>query len=219
MMHRPITFPRADAGFTLIELLVSLSLLVIMVALINSSLQFGRRAWEVSDQIERTYSIAAFRNLLGQRLVETLPLVNWDERGVSTSTFQGGSDYLRFVSALSTREGLPAGLFTVTLKHAAQGSVAAWPLSLELKPLGDGDVPTGLRSHTPVFIENVARLVIRYYGTPERGGDPRWFDDWQGQSTLPSLVSVDLQFPSGDSRRWPPFTAELKLVSKVRPQR
>src|SRR5262249_1977707 len=134
MMHRPITFPRADAGFTLIELLVSLSLLVIMVALINGSLRFGRRAWAVSDQIERTYSIAAFRNLLGQRLVETLPLVNWDERGVSTSTFQGGSDYLRFVSPLSTREGLPAGLFTVTLKHAAQGGVAPGPLSLELKP-------------------------------------------------------------------------------------
>jgi general secretion pathway protein J len=219
MMRRPITSPRADAGFTLIELLVSLSLLVIMVALINGSLRFGRRAWEVSDQVERTYSIAAFRNLLGQRLVETLPLVNWDERGVSTSTFQGGSDYLRFASPLSSREGLPAGLFSVTLTHAAQGGVAAGPLSLELKPLGDGDVPTGLPNHTPVFIDNVARLVIRYYGTPERGGDPRWFDDWQGRSTLPSLVTVDVQFSAGDPRIWPPFTVEFKLVSKVQQQR
>jgi general secretion pathway protein J len=219
MTRRPITSPRADAGFTLIELLVTLSLLVIMVALINGSLRFGRRAWEVSDQIERTYSIAAFRNLLAQRLVETLPLVNWDERGVSTSTFQGGSDYVRFASPLSTREGLPAGLFAVTLKHVAEGGVAAGPLSLELYPLGDGDVPTGLRSHTPVFIDNVARLVIRYYGTPERGGDPTWFDDWQGRSTLPSLVTVGVQFPAGDSRIWPPFTAELKLVPKVQSQR
>jgi len=219
MTHRPIISSRADAGFTLIELLVSLSLLVIMVALINGSLRFGRRAWEVSDQIERTYSIAAFRNLLGQRLVETLPLVNWDERGVATSTFEGGSDSLRFASPLSTREGLPAGLFSVTLKLAARGGVAARPLSLELKPLSDGDVPTDLRSHTPVFIDNVARLVIRYYGTPERGGDPRWFDDWQGQSTLPSLVAVDVQFPARDSRIWPPFTTELKLAPKVQPQR
>src|SRR5215475_9727953 len=103
MMRSSITSSRADAGFTLIELLVSLSLLVIMVALINGSLRFGRRAWEVSDQVERTYNIAAFRNLLGQRLVETLPLVNWDERGVSTSTFEGGNDSLRFASPLSTR--------------------------------------------------------------------------------------------------------------------
>lgn len=219
MTRSHITSSRAEGGFTLIELLVSLSLLVIMLALINGSMRFGRRAWEVSDQLERTYNVAAFRNLLGQRLVETLPLVNWDERGVPTSTFQGASDYLSFASPLPSRDGLPAGIFSVTLKLPRQAGVAARPLSLELKPLGGADVPPGPGGHAPVLIDNVARLAIRYYGSPERGSEPNWFDDWEGRSTLPSLVIVDVQFPIGDPRTWPPFAAELKLGPRMLSQR
>lgn len=219
MTRTHFTSSRAEDGFTLIELLVSLSLLVIMLALINGSLHFGRRAWEVSDQVERTYSVTAFRNLLGQRLVETLPLVNWDDRGVPTSDFQGASDYLSFASPMSSRSGLPAGLFLVTLKLAPQAGVAFRPLSLELKPLDRDNVPPGGVGHAPVLIDNVARLAIRYYGSPEHGGEPRWFDDWQGRTTLPSLVTVDVQFPSGDLRTWSPLTAELKLGSRAQSQR
>jgi general secretion pathway protein J len=219
MTRSHIRSSRAEGGFTLIELLVSLSLLVIMLALINGSLRFGRRAWEVSDQVERTHSVAAFRNLLGQRLVETLPIVNWDDRGVPTSAFQGASDYLSFASPMASRDGLPAGLFLVTLKLGPKAGVTSRPLSLELK-LPDGDkVPAGLGGHAPVLLDHVAGLTIRYYGSPERGGEPRWFDDWGGRSTLPSLVTVDVQFPIGDPRTWPPLTSELKLGSRVQSQR
>ncbi len=219
MMRSHIAALRTESGFTLVELLVSLSLLVIMLALINGALRFGRRAWEVSDQVERSKSVAAFRNLLGQRLVETLPLVSSDDRGVLTSAFQGGSDQLSFTSPLPSRDGMPAGVFSVTLKLAPDAGFAARPLSLELKPLIGANAPAGHGGHAPVLIDNVVRLAISYYGSPERGGEPRWFDDWQGRSTLPSLVTVDVRFPSGDPRAWPPFIAELKLASRARPQR
>jgi general secretion pathway protein J len=218
MTQSHFTSSQAEDGFTLIELLVSLSLLVIMLALINGSLRFGRRAWEVSDQVERTDSLATFRNLLGQRLVETLPLVNWDDRGVPTSVFQGASDRLSFASPMSSRNGLPAGLFLVTLKLAPQAGVSG-PLSLELTPLNGDNVAIDRVGHAPVLIDNVARLVIRYYGSPERGGEPRWFDNWEGQTTLPGLVTVDVQFPSGDPRTWPPLTRELKLGSRAQSRR
>ncbi len=203
MTQSRFTSSQAEDGFTLIELLVSLSLLVIMLALINGSLRFGRRAWEVSDQVERTDSLATFRNLLGQRLVETLPLVNWDDRGVPTSVFQGASDRLSFASPMSSRNGLPAGLFLVTLKLAPQAGVSG-PLSLELTPL-NGD--------------NVAIDRVGHAGSAERGGEPRWFDNWQGQTTLPGLVTVDVQFPSGDPRTWAPLTRELKLGSRAQSRR
>jgi len=219
MTQSHFTSSQAEGGFTLIELLVSLSLLVIMLALINASLRFGRRAWEVSDQVERTYSLAAFRNLLGQRLVETLPLVNWDHRGVPTSVFQRASDKLSFASPMSSRNGLPAGLFLVTLKLAPQAGVVSRPLSLELQPLASDNVAIDSVGHAPVLIDNVARLAIRYYGTPEHGGAPRWLDDWEGQTTLPSLVTVDVQFPSGDPRIWLSLTRELKLTSRAQLRR
>jgi len=219
MMQSHIRSSPADDGFTLIELLVSLSLLVIMLALINGSLRFGHRAWEVGDQVERTYSLAAFRNLLGQRLAETLPLVNWDDRGVATSVFQGASDKLSFASPMPSRDGLPAGLFLVTLKLASQAGAVSRPLSLELQPLEGENVAIDRVGHAPVLIDNAARLSIRYYGVPERGGEPRWFDNWAGQTALPRLVSVDVQFPSGDPRTWPPLTRELKLGARAQSRR
>jgi general secretion pathway protein J len=209
----------AEDGFTLIELLVSLSLLVIMLALINGSLRFGHRAWEVSDQVERTYSLAAFRNLLGQRLVETLPLVNWDDKGVPTSVFQGASGKLSFASPMSSRDGLPAGLFLVTLKLAPQAGAVPRPLSLEVQPLDGENVAIDRAGHAPVLIDNVARLAIGYFGSRERGGEPRWFDNWEGQTALPRLIAVDVQFPSGDPRTWPPLTRELKLGSRAQSRR
>ena len=217
MTQSPFRPAGADAGFTLIELLVSLALLVIMLALINGSLRFGQRAWEVGDQVERTYNLAAFRNLLGQRLAETLPLVNWDEKGVPTSVFQGASDKLSFAGPMSSRDGRPAGLFLLTLKLVPQAGAASRPLSLAVQPL-DGKNGT-IDGVGPVLLDNVARLAIRYYGTPERSGEPSWFDNWEGQTTLPRLVTVDVQFPGGDPRTWPSLTRELKLGSRAQSRR
>ena len=219
MTDSQIASSRAEGGFTLIELLVSLSLLVIMLTLINGSLRFGRRAWEVSEQVERTYSVAAFRNLLGQRLIETLPLVNWDDRGVPKPAFHGASDSLSFASPTSSRSGLPAGLFLVTLQLAPQAGVASQSMRLEFKPLDSDNAPPGRVGHAPVLIDNVARLAIRYYGSPEPGAEARWFDDWEGRTTLPTLITVDVQFPSGDPRTWPPLTTELKLGSRTQSRR
>jgi hypothetical protein len=163
--------------------------------------------------------VRRLRNLLGQRLVETPPLLNWYDRGVPTSVFQGASDNLSFASPMSSRNGLPAGLFLLTLKLAPQAGVVSRPLTLEVQPLDGNNVATDRVGHAPVLIDNVARLAIRYYGSPERGGEPRWFDDWQGRTTLPSLVAVDVQFPSGDPRTWPPLTRGLKLGSRAQSRR
>jgi len=148
-MTRSQIASRTESGFTLVELLVSLSLLVIMLTLINGSLQFGRRAWEVSDQVERIDSVGAFRNLLGQMLVETLPLVSSDDRGVLTSAFQGGSDQISFASPMASRDGRPAGVFSVSLKLAPDAGSAARPLSLELKPSVAANVSAGRDAHAP----------------------------------------------------------------------
>jgi general secretion pathway protein J len=212
-------FHRSEAGFTLVELIVSLALLVIMLALINGALRFGRRAWEVSEDVERSQNLAGFRNLLAQRLTETLPLVSWDDRGVLQPRFHGTADQLNFMAPMSSRNGMPAGLFSVTLKLLPAPGVAARSLALEFRPVAGANVQPAELGHAPVLIDNVTQLAIRYYGVPERAREPRWFDEWQGQATLPRLVAVDVQFAAGDPRAWAPFTAELKLGERPQVER
>jgi prepilin-type N-terminal cleavage/methylation domain-containing protein len=210
MMRGRAAMSRAEGGFTLVELLVSLALLVVMLALVSNSLRFGRRAWEASDQIEQTQSVAAFRSLLRQRLVEALPLVSSDEQGVQTATFQGTSERLAFASPLPSRAGQLAGLSLTTLS-APRSSAAGRQLMLEFKRLIGANSPATSDGPAPAVIDNIGALTIRYYGRAERGGEPEWFEDWQGRSTLPSLVGIDVQFGRGDARVWSPLIVELKL--------
>jgi prepilin-type N-terminal cleavage/methylation domain-containing protein len=217
MMKRAPAVRRED-GFTLVELLVSLALLVIMLALISGAMRFGGRAWEVSDQVDRGQTVATFRALLGQRLIESLPLMSSDERGVLQLAFHGASDELNFLSPLPSRDGLAAGLFSVTLRLAPARD-GGRSLSLDFQPVGSANAPSIGDAHRPVRVAGVAQLAIRYYGSPKNIGEPRWLDEWLGQDALPRLVAVDVRFPAGDLRQWPLLTAELKLGLQLRPQR
>jgi general secretion pathway protein J len=214
-MMRRIARAPTDGGFTLLELLVSLSLLIIMLALINGALRFGRQAWAVSDEVERAQNIDALRNLLDQRLAEALPLASWDERGVARSSLQGTSDQLSFVTAMPSRNGMPAGLFALTLRLISAAGLVGQPLALEFRPLTSIATAPAAPGHQPVLIEKVAQLSIRYYGLPERGGDVQWLDGWQGRTGFPRLIAIGVRFPAGDPRTWPTLTTELKLASNV----
>jgi prepilin-type N-terminal cleavage/methylation domain-containing protein len=217
-MMRRIAALRTDSGFTLVELLVSLLLLVIMLALINGALRFGRRAWETNDQIERAQSLTAFRNLLAQRLTETLPLLSWDDSGVPQPSFHGAPDQITFLTSMTGRNGMAAGLFSTSLKLLDGSGLAAGRLSLEFVAVAAANAP-GTGSQPPVLLDNVAQLAIRYYGTPEGAAEPKWLDEWRQPTILPMLVAVDVQFAPGDQRAWAPLTAELKLGSRQRSER
>jgi prepilin-type N-terminal cleavage/methylation domain-containing protein len=203
---------RRDGGFTLIELLVSLGLLALMLALINGAFGFGLRAWEMTEEVERTQSVEAFRNMLDQRLSEALPLMSSDERGVLRLAFAGAPDELRFVTPMPSRGGLPGGLYQATLRLVGSRQRQ---LALELQPLVGANRPAAAEGHGPVVLGDVADFAVRYYGAPDGSGEPHWADAWRGRRSLPRLVAVDVRFARGDGRSWAPFTTELRLRSRT----
>lgn len=209
-MSRPGRSSSGSRGFTLVELLVTLALLVLLTSLMTGSLRFAARSLEIGARLDIQQSINVFRHLLQRQLAECLPLRSSDERGILRLSFSGTRDELRFMSSLPSRDGLPAGLYVATLKQSG-ARLGAGTLSLVFAGVISTGVTGDAGVHKPLQIHSIEQLSISYFGTPRGASKPAWFDSWLGEDKLPQLIRVDVRFPAGDTRIWPPFITELKL--------
>jgi general secretion pathway protein J len=56
-----------------------------------------------------------------------------------------------------------------------------------------------------ILIDGVQSLRFRYFGSMDPEKEPAWADNWPKGESLPRLISVEVGFPPGDARRWPPL--------------
>jgi general secretion pathway protein J len=66
-----------------------------------------------------------------------------------------------------------------------------------------GEADTAPQAEERVLIEAVERLEIAYFGGGLTAQEPGWWQQWQQQRSLPTLVRLRLAFPAGDARAWP----------------
>ena len=59
------------------------------------------------------------------------------------------------------------------------------------------------------LIKNVKDIKFEYFGLSQRTGALSWYNNWLGQSALPSKVSITIETLS-DSVEWPPLIVETK---------
>ncbi len=112
--------------------------------------------------------------------------MSWDDSGVLQPTFHGTGDQLTFLTPLPSRNGMPAGLFSASLKLVPGQDGRGRPLALEFQPVGGANAPSTAGGHAPSALDDVTQLAVRYYGMPERAAEPKWLDDWQEQKPCPA---------------------------------
>jgi general secretion pathway protein J len=210
-----MTAPHArQGGFTLLELLVAITLLGVLMAALFGSLRLGARVWETGEaRLDASARVQVVQNFLRQQLGQTVPLteVGDDARASPAMLFVGASDGLRFVSLLPAHLGGGVSLMELALRPSPAGGELD-DLVLRMRPLdltGDG----AARSETEerILIEAIASLEVAYFGAERPGATPIWWQEWQGQWTLPALVRMRVGFPEGDRRRWPELIVGLMI--------
>ena len=197
-------------GFTLLELLVAITLLAVLMAALFGALRLGARVWETGEaRLDASARIQVVQNFLRQQLAATIPLIETtrDPRALGGLLFAGTSEGLRFVGLLPEHLGAGASLMELALRPA-QGR-GPGDLVLRMRPLdpGDGEAPGEER----VLVTAVERLELAYFGPGQPGAAPTWWQEWQGQRSLPRLVRLRLAFPTGDGRRWPELIVGLMV--------
>lgn len=190
------------AGFTLLELVVALAVLALLMLLltggVRSSLDLLDRAATRSEAIEDLpLAHQALRRILAGAMPVTLPPPANDEP--AQIRFAGDASWLELVGHLPE----PAGGGTWRIALATHDGDAGRALVLRWIPLDatEGSSPGG----EAVLLEHIAGLRLAYLGDDGPGLAPAWADSWRDRRRLPRLVRVEVSFPIGDDRLWPPL--------------
>ena len=192
---------------TLLELVVALMVVGLITLTLTETLRFGISATTVIEA--RTDKISELRNLhhflRGQ--IESARTAYWHAGGKRVLAFDGSSDVLAFGSR-TVRGPQAGGLFRLRLGVTGQSLVLS---SRPHAGTASGfDFSDGARN-VPLS-RGVARLRIAYLGIKSGARNARWHVDWRGQSALPELVQLDLEFKDGR------VSPKLKIALSLGPQ-
>lgn len=191
-----------NRGFTLMELLVALTLLAILMAAMLGGLRLGARVWEASgSRLDNADQVLAVRRFLQQRLEDVIPVIGTDQAGSAQPAFIGEAESLRLASSMPISLGQGLFLLDLTLRPSEDADGGRNLV------LGWIDFPAELADDRAerMILDDVAGMTIAYYARNDEDPVGRWYPSWRGRDLLPELIRVDLQFPPGDGRQWPPL--------------
>jgi general secretion pathway protein J len=201
-------------GFTLLELLVAITLLGVLMAALFGALRLGARVWENGEaRLDASARVQVVQNFVRQQLGQTVPLtaVGDDPRAAPAMVFVGTSGGLRFVSLLPAHLGGGVSLMELALRPSPDGGELQ-DLMLRMRPLDlTGDGTTRPEPEERVLIAAIASFELAYFGVGRPGAAPVWWQEWEGQQTLPALVRMRIGFPERDRRRWPELIVALMV--------
>ena len=205
---------RPADGFTLVELLVAMTLIGLIFIALFGGLRFGARTWEVGNaRSEISTQIEVTQSLLRRQLAQAFVLPGPDR---DDFTFEGETERLRFTAPGPSQVGLGGiYLFELFTDRSEQGQrlVLKWRL---YRPDLDPDSPVEDEERkTRVLLDGVAALRLAYFGDPEEDENPQWRETWSGYDLMPELISIRLDLPQDDIRRWPDLFVAPKARSSV----
>jgi prepilin-type N-terminal cleavage/methylation domain-containing protein len=171
------TFRESNKGFTLLELVLSLSITGFIVAISLGAIRLGTTAQETGHlKTDTSQRIRLIQNQLGQKIKSNYPVFKFQEKNNSQKkpgrflSFDGGNDYLRFVTFSSplTIQGEPPWMHETAFyigKHPQSGKSGI--IMAERSTKNNNKLSSNLNNsdNEKIFLlaENVVHLKFRYY--------------------------------------------------------
>jgi general secretion pathway protein J len=201
---------RACAGFTLIELLIALTLVGLLSVLLVGGLRFGARVWETGHEHSESFAeIEAVHGFLRRQLSQARLSVQAAKSPAAPADFIGSGDRLRFMGTLSAYVGV-GGLYRFELapveRTEGMALELAWQLYRPDRREWFEDDPS-----RRILIEGIEEVRFRYFGSLDVQDVAEWRNSWASKTSLPALVSLEIEFSLDDPRNWPTLTTPLHI--------
>ena len=170
-------FRESSKGFTLLELVLSLSITGFIVAIALGAIRLGTTAQETGHlKADISQRIRLIQNQIGQKIKSNYPVFKFQEKNNSQKnserflSFDGGNDYLRFVTFSSplTNQGKPPWMHETVFyigKHPQSGKsgIIMAERSTENKNKLSSTLNSSDDQKIFLLAENVVYLKFRYY--------------------------------------------------------
>ncbi|MET0027134.1 MAG: prepilin-type N-terminal cleavage/methylation domain-containing protein [Candidatus Thiodiazotropha sp.] len=219
-LNSPADARNSASGFTLLELIISLVLMSLIVMLLFSGLDLGRRAWEKTAsagerQTQERLTFDYLRRTLGALMPEQI-----DTEEGPLPLFRGESSAIRWVGPSASQAGIGgAALFQLELRDRGAEKVLLlkrWlyhPEVLAESPKDGLDwrqFESGqwqprdrqvaeLRYSEHLLMEGLRGLELNYYGSSQPGLPEEWQREWRDSRRVPRLIRLRVLYPEGDS--------------------
>ena len=203
-----------QTGLTLIELLISLVIISIVITLCANGFTFGNKVWAKVDSHQTNLDeVASAQRFLRKILSEAIyyPI---DDGEIKNDYFNGDKEKMIFL-APSPQYGLDDYLYIYEVFKQKENGV--YNLSIRYLPANSYFSGKARASERDIkLIKNARDIKFEYFGLSQRTGVLSWYNNWSSQSSLPSRVSISIEFIS-DTITWPPLVVETRYGGYIVP--
>jgi general secretion pathway protein J len=184
-------------------LLVALAVLALVTVLLVQAIT-SARTWLVRlEERARDAAVEPAAAYMRRTLAEAraLPI---DLPSDSAQLLDGRADQLTLLTGHTPR-GAVGGLHRlswVLVPGARPGTFDLEDVRTLYRPRSTAEAPV-----RTTLLTGLRDITFSYF--PRPGGTGAWSETWTDARELPALVAVEVRFPNGDRRRFPPLTVAL----------
>lgn len=199
----------AEEGTTLLELLVALSLLALLSVYAVAAIRYLQNFDRIQTLIEERAALEAVRTHL-RRSIEAMRIAFLIPEGASPRlAFSGRKEAISFVTNADSRLEY-GGLYLVRfgLGEEASGVRDMVTVRRAFRPRMEAQAD----AESLLILDKVDSLAFRYFGSPQEGVKPDWYEEWPETNVLPQAVRIEVNFASGDRRLFAPLDIPIAVA-------
>jgi general secretion pathway protein J len=186
-------------GFTLIEVTITLTILALMLLIIFGAFRMGLSAWEKGDSLKEEYQkVRIASQLISRQLKSILPYrVKTEKAEGNYIAFEGKSQTVRFVSAVSIKARQPEGFVYAIYEFKEEGKEQGRLVLYEQRVLNKDlfDEPPKEESYVSLC-EGISKVRFEYYReeNQEKNQQEGWVEEWSAkeEKELPRAIRMTM---------------------------
>ena len=200
-------------GFTLIEVIVVFTLLAMIMAMIFSGLDSGRRTAEKGEKrISAINEMRVVQGIVRRQISRAISLgIEEDEEGQMV-VFYGDEDSVTFVSQMPGYLGNSGPhIQKIEIAQDGDGKFLQYRHGM-ISNYDDEDEQSGFDDAEPiVLMENIKDGAFAFIEVGEDGLPTDWATEIENTSTMPMMVQLDLEMNQNAKEQWPLMQVAIQI--------